>query len=90
MTARAILAAAAVQVPDHTEDPEVADPLRIYQTVLAVPMIRDGRPIGAISVARRLVRPFTDTQIALLKTFAAQAVIAIENVRLFKELEARS
>jgi two-component system, NtrC family, sensor kinase len=85
VTARAILAAAAVQVPDHTEDPEVADTLRIYRTVLAVPMSRDDRPIGAISVARRVVRPFTEKQIALLVTFADQAVIAIENVRLFNE-----
>jgi GAF domain-containing protein/two-component sensor histidine kinase len=90
VTARAILEAAAVHVPDHSQDPEVADVLRMYRTVLAVPMIRDGRPIGAISVARRVVRPFTDKQIALLQTFAAQAVIAIDNVRLFQELQARN
>ncbi len=90
VTARAILTAAAVQVPDHSEDPEVADSLRIYRTVLAVPMIADGRPLGAISVARRAVRPFTEQQIALLGTFADQAVIAIENVRLFQELEVRN
>jgi GAF domain-containing protein len=90
VTARAILTAAAVQIADHSKDPDVADALRIYRTVLAVPMIRDGRPIGAISVARRVVRPFTDKQIALLETFADQAVIAIDNVRLFKELEART
>ena len=90
VTARAILEVAAVQVPEHSKDPDVADTLRMYQTVLAVPMIRDGRPIGAISVARRVVRPFTDKQIALLKTFADQAVIAIENVRLFQELQARN
>ncbi len=90
VTARAILEAAAVQVPDHSQDPEVADALRTYRTVLAVPMTRDGRPIGAISVARRVVRPFTDKQIALLKIFADQAVIAIDNVRLFTELEVRN
>jgi len=90
VTARAILTAAAVQVPDQSEDPEVADSLRIYRTVLAVPMIADGRPIGAISVARRVARPFTDGQIALLGTFADQAVIAIENVRLFRELQDRT
>ena len=53
-------------------------------------MLRDGDPIGAISVTRREAVPFTDKQIALLQTFADQAVIAIENVRLFKELEART
>jgi two-component system, NtrC family, sensor kinase len=53
-------------------------------------MLREDQPIGAISVARMERRPFTDTQVALLKTFADQAVIAIENVRLFQELQART
>src|SRR5262249_54121072 len=90
VTARAILRAAIVQVADVSEEPEVADSLRMFRTVLSVPMLRDGRPVGAITVARRVVRPFTDKQIELLQTFADQAVIAIENVRLFKELEART
>jgi signal transduction histidine kinase len=87
VTARAILTAAIVQVADVSEEPEVADSLRMFRTVLSVPMLRDRRPLGAITVARRVVRPFTAKQIDLLKTFADQAVIAIENVRLFKELE---
>src|SRR5262249_28386464 len=89
-TARAILGAAAVQVADLREDPDVADSLRIYRTVLSVPMIREERPVGAITVARRVVRPFTDKQISLLETFAAQAVIAIDNVRLFTELQEKN
>jgi GAF domain-containing protein len=90
VTARAIFAATVVQIDDVSKDPEAADALRAFRTVLSVPMIRDGRSLGAITVARRVVRPFSDEQIELVKTFADQAIIAIENVRLFKELEARN
>jgi len=61
-----------------------------YRAILAVPMLRHGEPVGVINVIRREPRPFGAKQIALLKTFADQAVIAIENVRLFRELQQKS
>jgi signal transduction histidine kinase len=61
-----------------------------YRTLVVTPLMREGVAIGAILIRRMEIRPFTDSQIALLQTFADQAVIAIENVRLFKELQART
>jgi GAF domain-containing protein len=90
---RAILDRSVAHLPDVQGDPEYASEvarLQLWRGGLAVPMIRDGVPIGAIFVARAQVGAFSDRQIDLLKTFAEQAVIAVENVRLFTEVEARN
>jgi signal transduction histidine kinase len=94
---RAIVERQTVHVHDLLErvDTEFPDSKSIQQitgtrTSLAAPLLREGIAIGAIQVRRSEVRPFSEKQIVLLKTFADQAVIAIENVRLFQELEART
>ena len=90
---RTILDQSVVHLQDSIVDPEYTHPLRdtiALRSILSVPIFRDGTPVGAISVWRGEPRPFTDKQIALLQTFTEQAVIAIENVRLFTELGARN
>jgi signal transduction histidine kinase len=97
VTGRCVVDRQTVHVHDLAAVDEAEYPVgRAYQrrwgqrTVLATPLLREGRAIGAITFRRMDVRPFSDKHIKLLETFAAQAVIAIENVRLFKELEARN
>jgi GAF domain-containing protein len=91
---RALLEARAVQVADVLAEPNygLIEVQRIggFRTVLGIPLIREGTPIGVFGLARNSVRPFSDKQIELVKTFADQAVIAIENVRLFDEVQART
>jgi signal transduction histidine kinase len=92
--ARAIMTRSIAQITEAREDPEYvlrnATEILEFRSVLAVPMLRDGHPIGAVSVGKAVTGPFPDKQIALLQTFADQAVIAIENVRLFTELEEKN
>jgi GAF domain-containing protein len=96
VSGRAVLEARTVQVADLQADseeyPEGSKTARHFghRTTLSVPLLREGRAIGVINLRRTEVRLFTDRQVALLETFADQAVIAIENVRLFTELQARN
>jgi GAF domain-containing protein len=94
ITGRAVYERRAVQIADVTVDPEYAMPetykLGRARTVLSVPLLRENEPIGTINLARRRVEAFTEKQIGLATTFADQAVIAIENVRLFEAEQART
>ena len=94
LTGRTALEGRAVHIPDVLADPEYAlterQKIGKYRAMLGVPLLRGGEVIGTINLLRIAVRPFTDKQIELVTTFADQAVIAIENVRLFEEVQARN
>ena len=94
LVARTVLESRIIHIHDVAEDPEYtwleAQQQGGFRTMLGVPLMRQGEPIGVISLVRNVVAPFTDKQIDLVSTFADQAVIAIENVRLFEEVQART
>ena len=91
---RALVEGRIIHIADIKSDPEytfsAALELREFRTAIGVPMMREGVPIGVLALTRKEVRPFTDKQIELVTTFADQAAIAIENVRLFESVEART
>jgi GAF domain-containing protein len=90
---RTLLSRGVVQIEDIKDDPEYSmevSRLESYRTMLGVPLLREGIPIGVFALVRSVRRPFTEKQIELVKTFADQAVIAIENARLFDEVQART
>jgi signal transduction histidine kinase len=93
-TGRAALEGKTVHIPDVLADPEYTltegQKLAGYRTLLAVPLMREGAPVGVLVMARIAQRPFTPKQIELASTFADQAVIAIENVRLFDEIQEKN
>src|SRR6516162_2223576 len=93
-TGRAVLERRTVHILDASTDPEYAmpdyQPVAKHPTMLGVPLLRDGAPLGTITLWKTRAEPFTEKQIELVTTFADQALIAIENVRLFEEVQART
>jgi len=94
LVGRTALTAHTVHLPDCLADPEYkwfeSQKIGGFRTMLGVPLLREGSPIGVLALTRSQVQPFSDREIELITTFADQAVIAIENVRLFDEVQART
>src|SRR5262249_44861289 len=93
-TGRALVEGRVIHVPDVLADPDYtwteAQHLGGFRTMLGVPMLREGVAVGVLTLTRTDIRPFTEKQIELVSTFADQAAIAIENVRLFDEIQTKS
>src|SRR5215472_12325907 len=92
-TGRALLEGRVVHIPDIKADPDytyVDERLGGFRTIVAVPMLRERTPIGVLALTRVAMQPFTEKQIELASTFADQAAIAIENVRLFEEIQEKN
>jgi signal transduction histidine kinase len=94
LVGRTALEGRTIHISDCLADPEYNWPESQrrgnYRTILGIPLLREGEPIGVLAFTRSVVRPFTEKQMELMTTFADQAVIAIENVRLFEEVQART
>jgi GAF domain-containing protein len=91
---RVAMTGSVVQIADALSDPEYEDKAAAradnLRTMLGVPLLRNGQPVGVFSLARNYVEPFTDSQIRLVTTFANQAVLALESARLFNEVQSRT
>src|SRR5689334_19039901 len=94
LVGRTALTRQTIHLPDCLADPEYAwlqsQKIGGFRTMLGMPLLREGTPIGVLALTRSQVQPFSDSEIALVRTFADQALIAIENVRLFDEVHART